>query len=158
MVVRILAACPQVHVLRDPTRGGLAASLNEIATSSSCGIVVEEAKIPIEPTVRSACEILGLDPFLVANEGKLICMVPSEFAANVLQAIQVESIWSQCRHHRLRRCRASENGRCQNDDRSLSRHYDPDWRTTSSHLLGSTVQTFTEIANWISQMPSQQLF
>ncbi len=89
MVVRILAACPQVHVLRDPTRGGLAASLNEIATSSGCGIVVEEEKIPIKPTVRSACEILGLDPFLVANEGKLICMVPSEFAANVLQAIQV---------------------------------------------------------------------
>ncbi len=88
MVADILVACLDVHVLRDPTRGGLSASLNEIAASSGCGIVVEEANIPINPTVHSACEILGLDPLLVANEGKLICIVPPEAAAQVLDAIR----------------------------------------------------------------------
>ncbi len=80
LVADILAACPDVHVLRDPTRGGLAASLNEIAAASGCGIVIEEMTVPVEPTVQSACEILGLDPMLVANEGKLVAIVPAEFA------------------------------------------------------------------------------
>jgi hydrogenase expression/formation protein HypE len=88
MVAAMLAACPDIHVLRDPTRGGLAASLNEIADASNCGIVVNEADLPIDSTVSSACEILGLDPLLVANEGKLICIVPEESAAAVLKAIQ----------------------------------------------------------------------
>ncbi len=88
MVTDMLAACSDIHVLRDPTRGGLAASLNEIADASNCGIVVNEADLPIDLTVSSACEILGLDPLLVANEGKLICIVPEESAAAVLKAIQ----------------------------------------------------------------------
>ncbi|WP_372894776.1 hydrogenase expression/formation protein HypE [Stieleria sp.] len=90
MVAAILRVCPDVHVLRDPTRGGLAASLNEIAASSECGIVIEETRVPINPIVQSACEILGFDPLLVANEGKLVCMVPAEFADAVLSAIRTD--------------------------------------------------------------------
>jgi hydrogenase expression/formation protein HypE len=88
MVAAIIAACPEVHVLRDPTRGGLAASLNEIAAASGCGIVIEESRLPITLLVQSACEILGLDPLLVANEGKLICIVPEDSAAPVLDAMR----------------------------------------------------------------------
>ncbi|QDV40762.1 Hydrogenase expression/formation protein HypE [Stieleria neptunia] len=90
MVAAITEVCPDVHVLRDPTRGGLAASLNEIAASSDCGIVIEETRLPIHPIVQSACEILGFDPLLVANEGKLVCMVPAAFAGAVLNAIQAD--------------------------------------------------------------------
>ncbi len=88
MVSDMLAACPDIRVLRDPTRGGLAASLNEIAAASNCGMVINEADLPINPTVSSACEILGLDPLQVANEGKLICIVPADSAAKVLRTIQ----------------------------------------------------------------------
>lgn len=88
MVASIIAACPDVHSMRDPTRGGLAASLNEIAQSSGCGIVIEEACVPVQATVQSACEILGLDPMLVANEGKLVCIVPGQCAMQVLEAMQ----------------------------------------------------------------------
>ncbi len=92
LVASILDACPEVHVLRDPTRGGLAASLNEIAQSSDCGIEIEDPCIPIKPTVQSACELLGLDPLLVANEGKLVCLVPGESAQPVLAAMQSHPI------------------------------------------------------------------
>ncbi len=88
MVASILEKCPDVHVLRDPTRGGLAASLNEIAQSSQCGIVIEDSCLPVNPTVQSACEILGLDPLLVANEGKLVCIVPGNHASDVLLAMK----------------------------------------------------------------------
>lgn len=88
MVAAIIDACPDTHVLRDPTRGGIAATLNEIAAASRCGIQVDEAKVPVNPIVQSACEILGFDPFLLANEGKLVCMVPAEFADDVLATIK----------------------------------------------------------------------
>ena len=88
MVAEMIAVAPDIRVLRDPTRGGLAASLNEIAAASHCGIVVEEAKLPINSMVFSACEILGLDPLLVANEGKLICIVSASSAARVLAAMK----------------------------------------------------------------------
>lgn len=77
-----------IHVLRDPTRGGLAASLNEIARSSQTGISLEETAIPIKEEVRSACEILGLDPLHVANEGKLVAIVEAGSADLVLQAMR----------------------------------------------------------------------
>jgi hydrogenase expression/formation protein HypE len=88
MVADIINACPDVRVLRDPTRGGVAASLNEVAAASKCGIVIEEPSLPINPTVHSACEILGFDPLLVANEGKLVCMVPGKSAGDVLSAMK----------------------------------------------------------------------
>lgn len=67
---------PQVRVLRDPTRGGIAATLNELAASSGLGFEIDESSVPIRPQVKSACELLGLDPWIVANEGKLVAVVP----------------------------------------------------------------------------------
>ncbi len=88
IVKAIIDTCPDVHVLRDPTRGGVAASLNEIAEAANVGIEVDEQAIPVAQIVSSACEILGLDPLLVANEGKLICIVPHEHAEAVVDAIK----------------------------------------------------------------------
>ncbi|MCB1955255.1 MAG: hydrogenase expression/formation protein HypE [Rhodocyclaceae bacterium] len=76
LIAALLAAVPDVHVLRDPTRGGLATTLNEIATQSGVGITLEEKAIPVDPQVEAACEFLGLDPLYVANEGKLVVIVP----------------------------------------------------------------------------------
>jgi hydrogenase expression/formation protein HypE len=72
----MLAASPAIRVLRDPTRGGLATTLNEIAGQSGVGMLLDEAAIPVLPEVDAACELLGLDPLYVANEGKLVAIVP----------------------------------------------------------------------------------
>jgi hydrogenase expression/formation protein HypE len=88
MVARLLEACPGVHVLRDPTRGGVGTTLNEIAESSQVGIAVEEARLPVKPEVAGICELLGFDPLYVANEGKLLAFVPPEAAAAALTAIR----------------------------------------------------------------------
>ncbi len=77
-----------IHCLRDPTRGGLATTLNEIAGQSSVGMKIEENKIPIKAEVKAACEILGLDPLYVANEGKLVCICEAEDADAVLKTMQ----------------------------------------------------------------------
>jgi hydrogenase expression/formation protein HypE len=82
------AAGPQVHVLRDPTRGGVASALNEIAASAGVGIMLEEARIPLWDEVKGACEILGLDPLYVANEGKCLAIVAPEAAEAVLKAMR----------------------------------------------------------------------
>lgn len=78
----------QVHVLRDPTRGGLASTLNEIAVQANAGIRLDEASIPIWEQVRGACEILGLDPLYVANEGKALVIVAREVADRALEAMR----------------------------------------------------------------------
>ncbi len=78
MINTLLAAVPDVHVLRDPTRGGLATTLNEIARHSGVEIMIDEKSVPIHTPIRSACEILGFDPFYVANEGKVVIVLPSE--------------------------------------------------------------------------------
>lgn len=83
LVSTMFNVSPDIHCLRDPTRGGLATSLNEIATASGVGIELDENAIPVHEPVRGACEILGLDPLYVANEGKLVGIV----AANVADAI-----------------------------------------------------------------------
>jgi hydrogenase expression/formation protein HypE len=88
LVAAIVAACPDVHVLRDPTRGGLASALNEIAGASRVGIDLREETIPIPGPVRAACEMLGLDPLLVANEGKLVAIVPAASSGAVLAAMR----------------------------------------------------------------------
>jgi len=88
LVAALLVACPQVRLLRDPTRGGVAASLNEIAVAAGCGIEIDERAIPVSPVVASACEILGLDPLQVANEGKLLAVVPAESAQAALAAMR----------------------------------------------------------------------
>ncbi|HEX4998225.1 MAG TPA: hydrogenase expression/formation protein HypE [Terriglobia bacterium] len=88
LVAAILAVAPDTHVLRDPTRGGVASALNEIAAKSRCGIALNEDAIPIDPATEGACEILGLDPLYVANEGKLIAIVAPEEAAAALDAMR----------------------------------------------------------------------
>lgn len=88
MVEAIAAAAPHVHVLRDPTRGGLATTLNEIAAQSDVGIMLNEASIPVHSDVAQACEFLGLDPLYVANEGKLIAIVPEDEAEACLAAMK----------------------------------------------------------------------
>lgn len=92
LVQAVLAACPDVRMLRDPTRGGLAASLNEMARQASVGIEIDEAAIPVEPQVRAACELLGLDPLLVANEGRLVAIVPADAAETVLAAMRAHPL------------------------------------------------------------------
>jgi hydrogenase expression/formation protein HypE len=81
-----------IHTLRDPTRGGVATTLNEIAKHANVGMVLDERTIPVRETVKGACEVLGLDPLYVANEGKLLALVVPEMAGAVLQ---------QMRQHRL---------------------------------------------------------
>jgi hydrogenase expression/formation protein HypE len=84
----LLDACPGTRVLRDPTRGGVAGALNEIARQSGVGIRIREADIPVGGTVRGACEILGIDPLYVANEGKLIAIVPADASGAALAAMR----------------------------------------------------------------------
>jgi hydrogenase expression/formation protein HypE len=88
MVSRMLSICKDVHVLRDPTRGGVGTALNEIADKSKAGIRIYEDKIPLKNETESVCELLGFDPLYVANEGKLIAFVDANYAEEVLSAIQ----------------------------------------------------------------------
>ena len=88
LIADILSVSKNIHTMRDPTRGGLATTLNEIASQSGTGIVLYEDKIPVKEAVRGACEILGLDPLYVANEGKMIVIVPPEEAEAVLKAMR----------------------------------------------------------------------
>ena len=82
----------QIHVMRDPTRGGVAATLNEIAQQSGLGFHLQEEAIPLKPAVAAACELLGLDPLHVANEGKLIAIVAAEAAPRVLAAMKAHPL------------------------------------------------------------------
>jgi hydrogenase expression/formation protein HypE len=88
----LLAACPEVHAMRDPTRGGLAASLVEIATAAQVGLRVDEAKVPVRGVVRGACELLGLDPLLVACEGRMVAFVPEAQVAGALEALRAHPL------------------------------------------------------------------
>lgn len=88
----LLAACPGLRAMRDPTRGGLAAAANELAAASKAGVRLEEAAIPVKPAVSAACEVLGLDPLYVANEGKLIAVVPPDQAAAALDAARAHPL------------------------------------------------------------------
>ncbi|GAC1630676.1 MAG: hydrogenase expression/formation protein HypE [Nevskia sp.] len=87
LIAAMLAACPDIHCLRDATRGGVATVLNEFAVSSHVGIRLRESALPLNEVVRGACEILGLDPLYLANEGKLVAVVPGAFAGAVLAAM-----------------------------------------------------------------------
>ena len=88
MIIAVLDAVPAIHAMRDPTRGGVAATLNELAVSSAVGIEINELSIPVKPDVRGACELLGIDPLHVANEGKLVLSVASEYAEAVLDVLR----------------------------------------------------------------------
>ena len=88
LVADMVAVAPDIHCLRDPTRGGLASTLNELAMQSAVGMRLREVDIPVKPEVTAACELLGLDPLYVANEGKLICICSAKDAEVVLSAMQ----------------------------------------------------------------------
>jgi hydrogenase expression/formation protein HypE len=92
IVGKLLAAVPGVHVLRDPTRGGLATTLNEIAGQSNVGIELTQADIPIHPAVAGGCAVLGLDPLYLANEGKFLCIVPEALAQAALAAVTADPL------------------------------------------------------------------
>lgn len=88
LVGKMLDACPSVRCMRDPTRGGLATTLNEIASMSNVGMVIEEEKISVRESVRGICELLGLDPLYLANEGKLIAICPPDEADRLLEVMR----------------------------------------------------------------------
>ena len=92
LVAAMLATGADVHVLRDPTRGGVAASLNEIARAAKVGVEIVERDLPVPDAVANACSLLGLDPLYVANEGKLLAFVPAAHAEQVLAAMQAHEL------------------------------------------------------------------
>jgi hydrogenase expression/formation protein HypE len=92
LVQKMLEVCPSVRCLRDPTRGGLATTLNEIASMSGVGMVIEEEKVPVRDTVRGISELLGLDPLYLANEGKLIAICPAHEAEKVLEVMKSDPL------------------------------------------------------------------
>lgn len=97
LVAALLAKCPDVRCMRDPTRGGLSSTLNEIAVASRCGIEVIERDVPVRDEVRGACELLGLDPFYVANEGKLVAIVRPEDGEAALGAMRGHPLGAEAR-------------------------------------------------------------
>jgi len=88
LVAAVTQAAPDVRCFRDPTRGGLASALNELAASSGVSILVDETSVPVHDQVRGACEMLGYDVFQVANEGKMLAVVPAEQAEAALEAMR----------------------------------------------------------------------
>ncbi len=92
LVAAMLAATRDIHALRDPTRGGIASALNEIAQAARVGIAIDERAVPVPREVASACEMLGLDPFYVANEGKLIAFVPAAVAPRVVEQMRAHPL------------------------------------------------------------------
>ncbi len=97
LVADMLAVTPDLHVLRDPTRGGVATSLNEIARASGVGVALEERALPIPEVVANACSFLGLDPLQVANEGKLLAFVAPEHVDAVLAAMRAHPLGEHAR-------------------------------------------------------------
>jgi hydrogenase expression/formation protein HypE len=95
LVAAMVQEVPGIHCLRDPTRGGLATTLNELAAQSGCGMRIDEARLPVQPQVAAACEFLGLDPLYVANEGKLVAICPAADADALLQVMRGHPLGAQ---------------------------------------------------------------
>jgi hydrogenase expression/formation protein HypE len=92
LVEKMLDTCPSVRCMRDPTRGGLATTLNEIASASNVGMVIEEEKVPVRESVKGISELLGLDPLYLANEGKLIAVCPPNEAERLLEVMKSQPL------------------------------------------------------------------
>jgi hydrogenase expression/formation protein HypE len=88
----MLEACPKIRCMRDPTRGGVSSALNELASASRVGVELIEAVLPIRPEVRGACEMLGLDPLYVANEGKLVAVAPADAAEHLVDVMRAHPL------------------------------------------------------------------
>ncbi len=97
LVAAMLEASEEIHCLRDPTRGGVATTLNEIAARSGVGIELEEKQIPVRESVKGACEVLGLDPLYVANEGKLLAIVAPGAAEDILERMREHALGQEAR-------------------------------------------------------------
>lgn len=95
LVKLMVNTVPDIHCMRDPTRGGLAATLNELAQQSGVGMLIHEEHIPIKQDVQAACELLGLDPLNVANEGKLVCICPSDKAEELVKLMRTHSLGAE---------------------------------------------------------------
>lgn len=95
LVEALFAVVPEVHALRDPTRGGVAEACNELAAAAGVAIVLQEDAIPVRPAVRAGCELLGLDPLELANEGKLLGFVPAERADDALAALRAHPLGAE---------------------------------------------------------------
>jgi hydrogenase expression/formation protein HypE len=108
LVAEMVAAAPQLRCLRDPTRGGLATTLNELARQSGVGMLIREADLPVREEVRGACELLGLDPLYVANEGKLAAICPPERAEALLAAMRAHPLGRDAAQ--IGEVRADDNG------------------------------------------------
>ena len=91
LIANVLEAAPDVRCFRDPTRGGLASTLNELASQANVDITVDEERVPVKDAVRGACEMLGYDVFQVANEGKMVCIVPADQADAALAAMRAST-------------------------------------------------------------------
>lgn len=98
LVETMLGVCSEIHVLRDPTRGGVATTMNEIAQQSQVGICLNEADLPVRQDVAGACELLGLDPLYVANEGKVLVFVPKADADRVLATMRAHPLGAEACH------------------------------------------------------------
>ncbi len=92
LVADMVAAVPEIHCLRDPTRGGLATTLNELARQSGVGMHLQESAIPVRPEVMAACELLGLDPLYIANEGKLVAICGTDRAPRLLEVMRAHPL------------------------------------------------------------------
>mgnify|MGYP006281292793 CR=1 FL=1 len=97
LVQLLLERVGSVHVLRDPTRGGLATTLNEIGQQSGVELLVHESELPVKPAVQEGCSLLGLDPLYLANEGKLVCLVPAAEADEALQVLRSHPLGAEAR-------------------------------------------------------------
>lgn len=95
LVAHMIEAVPDIHCLRDPTRGGVATTLNELAQQSGVGMRIREESIPLRAEVRGVCELLGLDPLYMANEGKLVAICPADAAARLLAAMRAHPLGQQ---------------------------------------------------------------
>jgi hydrogenase expression/formation protein HypE len=89
LIQSLIKEIPEIHVLRDPTRGGLATTLNEIARQSNVGLMIYDELVPVNSIVQSACEMLGFDPLYVANEGKVVVMLPKEYKEKALEIMKL---------------------------------------------------------------------
>ncbi len=110
LVAEMLKTSKDIHCLRDATRGGLSAVLNELAMASKAGIEFEDEKVPVSPAVNAACEMLGLDPFYIANEGKLVAFVPEAMAEKILEVMRKQRIRKRGSHYRSCNRRTSGHG------------------------------------------------
>lgn len=95
LVERLIRDVGDIHVLRDPTRGGLATTLNEIAAQSGAAVLLDERAVPVHEAVRAGCDILGLDPLYLANEGKLLCILPEDRAEEALAVLRADPLGAE---------------------------------------------------------------